>query len=65
MIFEAVMVLEKSIFKKDITKFNDTVLHTKKLLTSFEENMNDDIKEANVTRSENDKYRLANIEGLH
>ncbi len=63
MIFEAVMVLKKSIFKKDITKFNDTVLHTKKLLTSFEENMNDDIKESNVTRSENDKYRLANVEG--
>jgi len=33
------------------------------LLASFEENMNDDIKEANVTRSEDDKYRLANIEG--
>ncbi len=62
-IFEAITTLKTSISEKDLTKFNDTVLRTKKLLTSFEENMNDDIREANITRSQDDKYRLANVEG--
>jgi len=62
-IFGSIATLKKSVFKKDFVTFNDAVIRTKKLLVSLENDMNDRIQEADFSRSKDDKYRLATVEG--